>query len=444
MALLRDRTGRPGPATWEIGAYPQGHAELPVTGVSWYEAAAFAEFSGKSLPTVTHWLRATGMANLRDDIPLGNFASTAPLAVSSVRDLGAFGTFGMSGNVKEWCLNSVEGQRYLLGGAWNEPIYMATVLDARPAFDRSDTNGIRLAKFDAPPADSLVGEIRALPRHITFPPPVSDAVFEAYRSFYAYDKTDLDPRLERTEESDHWRREIVSVATAYGRDRLPINLLLPKNASPPYQAVIYYPGAYAYSLPSSEDLPVSIYFDFIVRSGRAVIHPIYQNTYERRLPESRMQGRTRRDVIIDSAKDLGRTIDYLQTRADVDANKLGFHVLSTGPQILPAIAMEPRLKTAILLSAGFGQARARTAPPAEVDPVNFAPRITIPVLLLGGRYDFVLPLETSQKPLFALLGTPPADKHHSIFDAGHIPPRNLMIKETLDWLDKYLGPVKAR
>lgn len=157
-----------------------------------------------------------------------------------------------------------------------------------------------------------------------------------------------------------------------------------------------------------------------------------------------MQGRTRRDVIIDSAKDLGRTIDYLQTRADVDANKLGFHVLSTGPQILPAIAMEPRLKTAILLSAGFGQARARTAPPAEVDPVNFAPRITIPVLLLGGRYDFVLPLETSQKPLFALLGTPPADKHHSIFDAGHIPPRNLMIKETLDWLDKYLGPVKAR
>ena len=44
-----------GPATWEVGSYPEGREEYPVSGVSWYEAAAYAEWAGKSLPTVFHW-----------------------------------------------------------------------------------------------------------------------------------------------------------------------------------------------------------------------------------------------------------------------------------------------------------------------------------------------------------------------------------------------------
>jgi len=59
MRRLVDRTGRPGPSTWEAGAYPAGEDDFPVRGVSWYEAAAYAEFVGKSLPTVHHWLGAT-------------------------------------------------------------------------------------------------------------------------------------------------------------------------------------------------------------------------------------------------------------------------------------------------------------------------------------------------------------------------------------------------
>ena len=47
MALFQDKTGRPGPATWVQGEYPRGQDDFPVTGVSWYEAAAYAEFSGK-------------------------------------------------------------------------------------------------------------------------------------------------------------------------------------------------------------------------------------------------------------------------------------------------------------------------------------------------------------------------------------------------------------
>ncbi len=60
VARFTDKTGRPGPATWELGTYREGQADYPVAGVSWYEAAAYAEFAGKRLPTVFHWKQATG------------------------------------------------------------------------------------------------------------------------------------------------------------------------------------------------------------------------------------------------------------------------------------------------------------------------------------------------------------------------------------------------
>src|SRR6185436_3165495 len=70
---FRDTTGRPGPATWEAGTYPQGQEDFPVGGVSWYEAAAYAEFAGKSLPTLAHWCWAADFRTAPFIIPLSNF-----------------------------------------------------------------------------------------------------------------------------------------------------------------------------------------------------------------------------------------------------------------------------------------------------------------------------------------------------------------------------------
>ena len=64
--------------------------------------------------------------------------------------------------------------------------------------------------------------------------------------------------------------------------------------------------------------------------------------------------------------------------------------------------------------------------------------------MLNGRHDFVLPLETTQKPMFRFLGTPPEHKRHVLFDSGHVPSTEVVIKEVLDWLDRYLGPVVTR
>ena len=78
----------------------------------------------------------------------------------------------------------------------------------------------------------------------------------------------------------------------------------------------------------------------------------------------------------------------------------------------------------------------------EVDQINFAPRVQVPVLMLNGRYDYIYPLQTSQMPMYRLLGAPAANKRHMLFEGGHNIPRNELIKATLDWLDHYLGPVK--
>ncbi len=78
----------------------------------------------------------------------------------------------------------------------------------------------------------------------------------------------------------------------------------------------------------------------------------------------------------------------------------------------------------------------------EVDPFNFVSRVKIPVIMLNGRYDHYFPVETAQKPMFMLLGTPNKDKKWIVYDGGHFVPRDQLIKETLAWLDRYLGPVK--
>src|SRR5207245_9240704 len=110
----------PGPATGELGGQPDGRDDYPVAGVSCYEAAAYAKFAGKSLPTVYHWLAAGGQWFASEIIPWSNFGHIGPAKVGQYQGLGLFGTYDMAGNVKEWCFNSAgDGRRYILGGAWD-------------------------------------------------------------------------------------------------------------------------------------------------------------------------------------------------------------------------------------------------------------------------------------------------------------------------------------
>jgi eukaryotic-like serine/threonine-protein kinase len=237
MALLRDKTGRPGRATWELGDFPEGQGDYPVTGVSWYEAAAYAEFAGKSLPTVYHWDRAAGTWALNWIGPLSNFSGRGLAPVGSSQSLGPYGTFDMAGNAKEWCWNAAGDKRYILGGAWDESVKMFADPDAQSPFRRDSDYGFRLAKYDSPPAKELTDPVEGLHRDFSKEKPVPDGIFQIYRSFYVYDRAPLNAVPEAADDNaEYWKKEKVTISAAYGNERMALYLYLPKNARPTKQS----------------------------------------------------------------------------------------------------------------------------------------------------------------------------------------------------------------
>ena len=99
---------------------------------------------------------------------------------------------------------------------------------------------------------------------------------------------------------------------------------------------------------------------------------------------------------------------------------------------------ERRIKASVLLVGGLNYSRSLP----EVEQFHYLPRISTPVLMLNGKYDFFFPYETSQVPFFELIGTRKEDKKLFLSETSHFVPRTDLIKETLAWLDRYLGPVE--
>jgi dienelactone hydrolase len=444
LAEFRDSGGHPGPAGWKNGNYPEGEADFPVTGISWFEAAAFAEFAGKRLPSIYHWRFASLVAEFESMVPLSNFSGKGLARVGSYAGMSACGAYDMAGNAQEWCWNAGgPDRRYLLGGAWREAPYSFAGRDAQSPFDRLATYGFRCMKLigSEPLPPQVDREFAPRFRNYAEEKPVSDETFQTFRSLYAYDKTPLLARVEATDDADpRWRKEKISFMAAYGKERIPAYVFLPKNSAPPFHAIAYFPSGDASLRRSSDDLADMPMVAMLVASGRAVIYPIYKTTYERNEKAPPGAGPNLfRDQTVMLAKDLGRAIDYLETRSDIQPGKLAFFGYSAGGTygtILPTV--EPRLKVSVLAAAGFTQNRSLP----ESDPINFAPRNTIPTLLLNGRYDFVRPLETSQVPMFKLLGASPDQKRHVLIETSHTLRPEQIAGEVYAWLDRYLGLVK--
>ena len=221
VALFHDATGRPGPATWEVGDYPKGREKYPVAGVSWYEAAAYAEFAGKNLPTAYHWTLASQSAGYTPLISAGsNFRSEGTQPVGGEGTLSGFGTTDMAGNVKEWCLNETrDAKRLIMGGGFGEPNYMFTHTDAQSPWDRRANFGFRCVKLDSPPTAVAAAHVEVTTRDYWNEKPVSDDVFKIYAALYAYDKGELNAQVEETATVQDWSRAKVTFDAAYGRER---------------------------------------------------------------------------------------------------------------------------------------------------------------------------------------------------------------------------------
>jgi formylglycine-generating enzyme required for sulfatase activity/dienelactone hydrolase/predicted Ser/Thr protein kinase len=449
IAGFTDKTGRKGPANWELGNFPEGQADYPVSGISWYEAAAYAEFAGKSLPTFYHWNRAAGVYDagntsmIQPIVMNSNFGYSGPARLGRFAGISPYGAFDMAGNVREWIWNGAPRGRYLLGGSWGMPEYLFfETPDLLSPFDRNSANGFRCVKlagkWPLPPAAIADVPVGGPNVDFIFPKPVSDEVFKIYLGYYSYDKTALDPAVEALDEtSSHYVRQRITFKAAYGNERVPVYLFFPKNAKPPFQTVLIFPGSAAQFV-NSIDAYASINVAMFTRSGRAVAFPSYRGTFERTRPDTSTPTLAR-EYTISLYKDLARTIDYLETRPEFDCGKLAYFGLSWGGELAPIFgALEKRIRVFVLEAGGL----VRSELP-EIAPVNFAPRLTAPTVIFNGRYDLAFPVEKSAKPLLELLGTPKQDKALVLFDAGHLPPLDSKLqREMLDWLDNYLGPVQ--
>jgi eukaryotic-like serine/threonine-protein kinase len=448
MAEFRDTTGRPGPSTWVAGHYPEGQADFPVSGVSWFEASAYAVFAGKQLPVLAQWFQ-TAPADLTAYIVQDSNLSTGTLApVGKYKGIGPYGTYDTAGNVREWVANAVDGDlHFILGGSWKSPSYLYFSPESASPFDRSDTNGFRCVQNISSLPKETTQPVKRMARDFASVKPASDDVFHAYELLYAYPKTPLNVTLGGVvKETADWREEKVTFDTGYRGERMSAYLFLPKNVRPPFQTVLFFPSARVLFLPGSGDgreLGDIKFFDYIIQSGRAVMYPIYEDTYDRRVKFYLPGGSQNIGLTTDWYKDAARSLDYLATRPDIDSGRLAYLGVSMGSAegVIITTLLQDRLKTAIFLDGGYFLDQ----PPPGGDQVDFAPRMKKPVLMVNGRYDFTFSLENAQNPLFAALGTPEEDKRHVVLDSPHdvTEQRPQLIKTVLEWLDHYLGRVNG-
>ena len=458
MREFVDRSGQPGPSTWLGGDYPEGQGDYPVSGVSWYEAAAYAEHAGMSLPTSDHWNVARGgltpmvqvyqLGGFAVLAPFANFGGQAPVPVGSLPGVTAYGAYDMAGNVREWCWNETSVGRVIRGGSWQDNTYEFGNQRQAPAMDRLPRNGFRLAYYPHPesiPEGAFAPGRVAAPVDLRALQPVSDEIFQVYRRQFDYDRTELNAEVEYRERSPGgWIREEVAFDAAYGGERIRAYLFVPANVQPPYQTVIYFPGSAATVMTTSQDLEdyyeFPMFLSFLVTNGRAVLFPVYKGTFERSDPALRAlhlgnDSYAFTEFQVQLVKDFRRSIDYLETRPDIDRGRIALYGMSWGGRMGAVIpAVEDRIAASVLVGGSMGL---RGLP--EAHSINYVTRVRTPTLMLNGRYD--TGIDERIRPMFELLGTPPEHKRLILYETDHIPPRAEYIRETLAWLDRYLGPV---
>lgn len=456
MQRFTDSTRRPGPATWVAGRYPEGKADHPVSGVSWYEAAAYARFQGRHLPTIYHWSYAAlpDTELLKPMAPImaaqSNLESEGTVPVGSSDAVSAAGAKDMFGNVAEWVWNKRNNDRhYSLGLGWSDPAYNASLASHASSWSRLPTQGFRLMTYDSGEVDASLTQGFKVPtievENIT---PISDEVYDLLLRPRTETARPIRANEKSVELPNGAKAVRVEVDYPSSDETLPLYLLMPENAKPPYQALIWFGGIN--SLVSNDNASL---FDFdmkaskfLQQSGRMVVMPIWTDTFERNTrglgPKSLRDGAASAELVRNWQQDFGLAIDYLQSRDDVSSEQIGLTALSMGALMSPyLLANEHRIKSVVLWSGGFSAYTGEDYKSANI-LAGTLQRITQPTLMINGQHDFVIPL-SSQKILLNFLGTNEEDKKHVVFDAGHYGwPIGEFVRENLDWLDKYLGPVK--
>jgi len=442
-----DKYGKLGPANWSYGNYPDGQGSFPVTGISWFEARAYANYRRLSLPNLYQWANAATLSSATSFVPNSNFSKNQLVAVGSLDSKNRNDLYDIAGNAREWIINSIDdtnSKKGILGGGFNDDAYYFNDYYGQSVLDRSISNGMRLVKkLDSKATyESDATAVVSVPkRDFLNEEKVSDDVFELFKEQFDYPEKPLDATTSLSEfTSGSFRAERFEVSSPYEEDGvLPGYIFYDSEHAKPLKPIIYFPGSNAIHL-TNIDFAIKRYlnrFDYLMSEGYAVVLPIYLSTYEREddlKSDYPNDSKSYKEHVIKWGKDYRRTIDYIFSREDMDAKNLTYYGTSWGGYMANILlAIDDRVKSATLYVAGLCFQRSKK----EVESYHYTSRITMPVLMLNGKFDQFFPLETSQIPMFKLLSTPDDDKEHYVSETGNFVPGDVLISKHLGWLKKY-------
>ena len=458
MAGFVDRGGEPGPRGWSAQRYPEGEGRYPVTGVSWYESAAYAEFRGRALPTLHQWEKAArdggttpydgyvlpwGFVRGGEEMGYRNRSQASGLGPVDEHPFGIspYGAYAMAGNAKEWLANPYADGRAATGGSWQDPLYLfSEVGEFDPSF-ASPALGFRTVWLD--PARRRVSrdqglvaiEAPSMPRY----EPVDSATYAALLSHYRYDPVPARAEIVGTVESADWDRQKIEFDGPAG-ERLAAYLYLPRRALPPYQPIVYIPSnaAFVSGVASGAERVLGP----LIRRGRAVFVVVMKGMVGRENPPDYepppLPSVAFRDRMVLHATEMRLGLDYLETRDDIAIDDLAYVGLSLGAgSRLAFAAVDPRFRAVVLIGGGIDERMKPVLP--EADNVNFAPRIEAPKLMVHGRQDEEHPWLTRGRALWNLLREP---KQLALVEGeGHLPRPEALIPPIEAFLDQIFGPV---
>lgn len=413
-----------GPRYWIDGTYLPGEEDLPVVGISWFEAMAYAKWAGKKLPTVFHWLRAsdfngdydpiecTSVSNIgnRDVVPRVHRGQEATLSV------GTFGAFDMAGNVREWCLNRHSEEKALvIGGSWqDEATTMHEPVPLSP-YDRRSDLGFRCARYTSEPklfqnVDPVWRSVESAPRHTT--------TTDERQKLFGYDHAPWNTAFvgPRQLGSVTFRCFQIDTVNQF-RDRMTIYIALPNSSqfAPPFETVIV-------GRKVGKELDAKTYtFDFdyvheLLGRGRAVVFPVLYGSGERSSPTIVTHSPAPDQVdkygecFIAATKDFLRCVDFVEQFEEAtgemspfDCNRLGYCGFGWAANLAPiwlvadeTLTGRRRFDAIVLCNAGIVQCHQ----PPEIDQLNYLSELSTPTLMINCHRIVWAPYEKAQKPMY--------------------------------------------
>jgi len=456
-AGLRDRTDLPAPRDWTGQQFPQGTGRQPVTSLTWYEANAYCAWKGKSLPTLFEWEKAARGGTITHAegliLPWGlvepgqattlraNFSGTGPVDVDAYPlGISPYGAYAMAGNVREWTANAAEEGFIAMGGSWRDPVYVFSSIATPDALFASPALGFRCVKREDSAARQGAGQIELARRSPSYTP-VDEATYRSFLTHYRYDPVAPEAETLETRETEDWTRLELRF-NGVGGEKILAYLYLPASSSPPYQTMVFVPGISTFFADRLED-QTEWMLGANIRSGRAALAVVLDGMVERPWPAGTTFPPSNsvdfRNLMVKHATELSLGLDYLETREDIDMDRLAYVGLSWGAGSRSVLAaIDDRWDAVVFVGGGIDERMQPTVP--EALNVNFIPYITVPKLMLNGRQDEEHPWLTRGLPFWNLLREP---KELELRDnEGHLPSLEVRVPAINGFLDRTFGPVR--